>query len=129
MYIFFSHHFLSLTSSSRTNGIEKHKWGKTCVNYKRKVTISTAFLTRHHVQICYVDCVSKEKKAIEPSSEGLVVVAAIGPVAEDFTDITVGPLFSLAAVVGCVRWRVGTLCLRGTVLSVVEVKAVADVAE
>lgn len=63
------------------------------------------------------------------ASEGLVVVAAVGPVAEDLADVAVGPFLSLAAVVGRVRGGVRGLRLRGTVLGVVEVEAVADVAE
>lgn len=63
------------------------------------------------------------------ASEGLVVVTGFGPVAKDLTDVAVGPLVALAAVVGGVRRGVGHLHLRGAVLCVVEVKAVADVAE
>lgn len=49
--------------------------------------------------------------------------------AEDLTDVTVRPLFSLIAVVGGVWRGVGHLHLCGTVLSVMEVEAVADVTE
>lgn len=72
---------------------------------------------------------AKKSGGAGTSSEGLIVIAAIGPVAEDLADVAVGPFFSLAAVVGRVRGRVGGLGLSGTVLCVVEVKAVADVAE
>lgn len=66
---------------------------------------------------------------VRASSEGLVVVAAVGPVAKDLADVAVGPLLGLAAVVGRVWGGVGGLRLRGAVLGVVEVEAVADVAE
>lgn len=49
--------------------------------------------------------------------------------AEDLADVAVGPLLGLAAVVGGVRGGVGGLRLRGAVLGVVEVEALADVAE
>lgn len=49
--------------------------------------------------------------------------------AKDLTDIAVGSLVTLTAMVGGVRWGVWHLHLRGTVLSVVEVKAVTDVTE
>lgn len=48
---------------------------------------------------------------------------------EDLADVAVGPLVSLTAVVGGVWWGVGHLRLRWAVLSVVEVEAIADVAE
>lgn len=63
------------------------------------------------------------------ASEGLVVIAGFGPVAEDLADVAVGPLVAFIAVVGGVRGGVGHLHLRGTVLRVMEVEAVADVAE
>ena len=49
--------------------------------------------------------------------------------AEDLADVAVGPLHGGVAVVGGVRDGVGALGLRGAVLRVVEVEAVADVAE
>lgn len=49
--------------------------------------------------------------------------------AKDLADVAVGPLFVLIAVVGGVRRRIWNLRLCGTVLRVVEVEAVADVAE
>lgn len=49
--------------------------------------------------------------------------------AEDLTDVAVGPFVALVAVVGGVRRGVRHLHLCGTVLSVVQVEAVADVAE
>lgn len=61
--------------------------------------------------------------------EGLVVVAGLGGVTEGLADVTVGPLVGRVAVVGGVWHRVGALGLSGTVLSVVEVEAVADIAE
>lgn len=48
---------------------------------------------------------------------------------EGLADVTVGPLVGQVAVVGGVRHRVGALGLRGAVLRVVQVEAVADVAE
>lgn len=63
------------------------------------------------------------------SLEGLVVVTRISPVAKHLTDVAVRPLVAGAAVVGGVRRRIGKLRLRGTVLCVVEVETVADVAE
>lgn len=61
--------------------------------------------------------------------EGLIVVAGLRGVSEGLADVAVGPLVGRVAVVGGVRYRVGALGLRGTVLRVVEVEAVADVAE
>lgn len=61
--------------------------------------------------------------------EGLVVVAGLGGVSEGLADVTVGPLVRRVAVVGGVRHRVGALGLSGAVLRVVQVEAVADVAE
>ena len=49
--------------------------------------------------------------------------------AEGLADVAVGPRHGGVAVVGGVRDRVGALGLRGAVLRVVEVEAVADVAE
>lgn len=63
------------------------------------------------------------------ASEGLVIVAGLGGVSEGLADVAVGPLVGRVAVVGGVRYGVGALSLGGTVLRVVEVKAVADVAE
>ena len=63
------------------------------------------------------------------ASEGLVVVAGVRPVTERLADVAVGPLVALAAVVGGVRRGVGHLHLGGAVLGVVEIEAVADVAE
>lgn len=61
--------------------------------------------------------------------EGLIIVARLCGVSEGLADVTVGPLDGRVAVIGGVRYRVGALGLSGTVLSVVEVKAVTDVAE
>lgn len=61
--------------------------------------------------------------------EGLVVVAGLGGVAERLADLAVGPLVGRVAVIGGVGDGVGALGLSGTVLRVVEVEAVADVAE
>lgn len=61
--------------------------------------------------------------------EGLVVVAGLGGVSEGLADVAVGPLVGRVAVIGGVRYRVGALGLSGTVLRVVEVKTVADIAE
>lgn len=61
--------------------------------------------------------------------EGLVIVAGLCGVSEGLADVTVGPLVGRVAVIGSVRYRVGALGLGGTVLCVVEVKAVADIAE
>lgn len=49
--------------------------------------------------------------------------------AEGLADVTVGPLVCRVAVVGGVGHRVGALGLSRAVLGVVEVEAVADVAE
>lgn len=49
--------------------------------------------------------------------------------AKDLTDVAVGPLLALIAMVGGVWRGVGHLRLCRTVLGVVEVKAVADVTE
>lgn len=68
------------------------------------------------------------KKGIA-SLEGLVIVARIGPVAKHLTDVAVRPLFTRTAVVGSMRWRIGQLLLRGTVLRVMEIKTVTDIAE
>ena len=63
------------------------------------------------------------------TSEGLVIITGVRPVAEGLADVAVGPFLALTAVVGGVRRGVGHLCLCGTVLGVVEVKVVADVTE
>lgn len=63
------------------------------------------------------------------ASEGLVIIAGVSPVAEHLTDVAVGPFFTLIAVVGGMWRGVGHLHLCGTVLGVMEVKAVADVTE
>lgn len=63
------------------------------------------------------------------NSEGLVIVAGIFPVTESLTDVAVRPFTTAAAMIGGVRWRVWRLRLRGTVLCVVKVEAVANVAE
>lgn len=49
--------------------------------------------------------------------------------AEGLADVAVGPLVCRVAVVGGVGHRVGALGLSGAVFGVVEVEAVADVAE
>lgn len=61
--------------------------------------------------------------------ESLIVVAGLGPVAEHLTDVTVRPFVVGTAVVGGVWRRIQHLVLGGTVLGVVQVKAVADVTE
>lgn len=61
--------------------------------------------------------------------EGLVIVAGLCGVSKGLTDVAVGPLVSRVAVISGVRYGVGALGLGGTVLRVVEVKAVADIAE
>lgn len=48
---------------------------------------------------------------------------------KDLTDVAVGTLVAFIAVVGGVRRRVGHLHLCGTVLCVMEVEAITDVAE
>lgn len=63
------------------------------------------------------------------ASKGLVIITGVSPVAEHLADVAVGPFFTLIAVVGGVRRGVGHLHLCGTVLGVVEVKAVTDVTE
>lgn len=68
------------------------------------------------------------REFLEPL-EGLIIVAGLRGVSEGLADVAVGPLVGRVAVVGGVRYRVGALGLSGTVLGVVEVKAVADVAE
>lgn len=73
----------------------------------------------------YTDCSNEGEKGLE----GLVVVTGFGPVAKDLTDIAVGPFFALIAMVGGVWRGVGHLHLCGTVLGVMEVKAVTDVTE
>lgn len=61
--------------------------------------------------------------------EGLVIVAGLCGMSEGLADVAVGPLVGRVAVIGGVRYRVGALGLSGTVLRVVEVKAIADIAE
>lgn len=68
---------------------------------------------------------TRVKKALK----GLVIVTGLGPVAKDLTDVAVGPLFTLIAVVGGVWRGVGHLHLSGTVLCVVKIKTVTDVTE
>lgn len=65
----------------------------------------------------------------EDPSKGLIVVAVAGPVPKHFADVTVRPLLAAAAPV-CGMWGVlGHLCLRGAVLCVVQIEAIADVTE
>lgn len=59
--------------------------------------------------------------------EGLVIIAGVCPVSEGLTDVTVGPLKAGVSVAGV--WSVRRLLLRGTVLGLVQVKAVTDVTE
>lgn len=61
--------------------------------------------------------------------EGLIIVAGLGGVSEGLADVAVRTLVGRVAVIRGVRYGVGALRLRGTVLCVVEVEAVADVAE
>ena len=61
--------------------------------------------------------------------EGLIIVAGLGGVSEGLADVAVRPLVGWVTVIGGVRYGVGALGLSGTVLCVVEVKAVADIAE
>lgn len=68
------------------------------------------------------------KEFLEPL-EGLIIVAGLCGVSEGLADVAVGPLVRRVAVIGGVRYGVGALGLSGTVLRVVEVEAVADVAE
>lgn len=49
--------------------------------------------------------------------------------AKDLADIAIGPLFPLIAMVGGMWRRVGHLRLCGTVLCVVQVKAITDITE
>ncbi len=49
--------------------------------------------------------------------------------AEDLTDVTVGPFFTLIAVVGGVWRGVGHLRLCGTILGIMEVEAITNVTE
>lgn len=77
----------------------------------------------------YTDCANEFFLKRRWLLKGLVVCTGIGPVAKDLADVAVGPLFALVAVVGSVWRRVWHLHLCGTVLGVVEVEAVTDVAE
>lgn len=83
----------------------------------------------------YSDCANeglkkkKKKKQSKKALKGLVIVTGVSPVPKDLTDVAVGPLLTLIAMVGGVWRGVWHLRLRRTILSVVEVKAVADVAE
>lgn len=61
--------------------------------------------------------------------ESLIVIAGVGGVAERLADVTVGPLVCRVAVIRRVGYRVGALGLSRAVFGVVEVEAVADVAE
>lgn len=61
--------------------------------------------------------------------EGLIIVAGLRGVSEGLADVAVGPLVGRVAVISGVRYGVRALRLSGTVLRVVEVEAVADVAE
>lgn len=63
------------------------------------------------------------------ASKGLVIVAGLGGVSEGLADVAVGPLVGRVAAVCGVGDGVGALRLGGAVLRVVEVEAVADVAE
>lgn len=61
--------------------------------------------------------------------EGLIIFAGLGGVSEGLAEVAVRPLVGRVASVGGVGHRVGALGLGGAVLRVVEVKAVADIAE
>lgn len=61
--------------------------------------------------------------------ESLIIVAGLGSVAKSLADVTVGPLVRWVAMVRGVGYRVGALGLSRAVFGVMEVKAVADVAE
>lgn len=67
--------------------------------------------------------------ALPASSEGLVVIAVGCPVPKHLTDLTVWPLLAPAAMVSGMGRIFRHLCLGGTVLCIVEVKAVTDVTE
>lgn len=67
--------------------------------------------------------------ALPASSEGLVVIAVGGPVPKHLTDLTVGPFLAPAAVVSGMGRVFRHLCLSGTVLCIMEVKAVTNVTE
>lgn len=75
------------------------------------------------------EMLGSERRRRQRPLEGLVVVAGLGGVSEGLADVAVGPLVRRVAVVGGVRHRVGALGLSGAVLGVVQVEAVADVAE
>jgi hypothetical protein len=79
---------------------------------------------------CLDACVSeKAQSCLEASSEGLVIIAVSCPVPKHLTDFTVWPLLTPTAMV-CGMGRVlRHLCLCGTVLCVMEIKAVTDVTE
>lgn len=75
-------------------------------------------------------CAGKEGRTWESEPlESLIIVAGLGGVAEGLADVTVGPLVRRVAVIRRVGHRVGALGLGGAVFGVVEVEAVADVAE
>lgn len=61
--------------------------------------------------------------------ESLIVIAGLRPVAEGLTDVTVRSFIIGTAVIGGVWWGVQHLVLGGTVLCVVQVKAVTYVTE
>ena len=63
------------------------------------------------------------------SSEGLIVIAVGSPVPKHLTDVTVGAFLAPTAVVCGVGWVLGHLGLGGTILCVVEIKAVTYVTE
>ncbi len=61
--------------------------------------------------------------------EGLIIVTGLRRVSEGLANVAVGPLIGRVAVICGVRHGVRALGLSGTVLCVVEVEAVANVAE
>lgn len=56
-------------------------------------------------------CIDCANDGFRKALEGLVVGAGFRPVAEDLAGVAVWPLFTLTAVVGGVRRRVGHLLL------------------
>lgn len=78
------------------------------------------------VELC-IAC--SQAEGLRGSSEGLVIVARVCPVTERLADVAVRSFTAAAPVVRGVRRRVWGLHLCRTVLRIVQVEAVTDVAE
>lgn len=116
------------TSDMHKYSIKIH-YGKLCSGYIQACWVGLWEMKQERKMLKYVyRGRGRRSKHLEPL-EGLIVVAGLRGVPERLADVTVGPFHGWVPVVGGVRDRVWALGLSGAVLGVVEVEAVADVAE